>query len=111
MKLDVVHKKGDAGSLEVLNQSSEGFVTRLVNEVQRSLALYRRQGQASNPERMLLSFGVHPSMAPLTPILDRALATVSPAQRAEIEARWLSHHAVRSGRDPCLRRKDPILRQ
>ena len=57
LKLEWVQHKGDTGNLEVLNQCSEGFVTRLVNEVQRSLALYRRQGQTGSPERILLSGG------------------------------------------------------
>jgi type IV pilus assembly protein PilM len=57
LKLESVRSLTESRNLEILNQASEGFVTRLVNEVQRSLALYRRQGQSSNPERILLTGG------------------------------------------------------
>ncbi|MCZ6671571.1 MAG: pilus assembly protein PilM, partial [Verrucomicrobia bacterium] len=57
MKLDWIQVQGEAVSQDMLNQSSEGFVNRLVNEVQRSLALYRRQGQSGNPARILLTGG------------------------------------------------------
>lgn len=40
-----------------LNEASEGFVTRLVNEIQRSLTLYRRQTGNDNPARLLLMGG------------------------------------------------------
>ena len=38
-----------------LNRVAAGFTKRLLNEAQRSLALYRRQYGAGNPERVLLS--------------------------------------------------------
>lgn len=57
MKLDWVKNHGDSENLDVLNQCSEGFVSRLVNEVQRSLALFRRQEQKGNPNRILLTGG------------------------------------------------------
>ncbi|MCB1123119.1 MAG: pilus assembly protein PilM, partial [Verrucomicrobiae bacterium] len=57
LKLEWVGAQANAQQLELLNQASEGFVTRLVNEVQRSLALFRRQGQAHNPSRILLTGG------------------------------------------------------
>lgn len=40
-----------------LNEASERFVTRMVNEVQRSLTLYRRQTGKDNPGRILLLGG------------------------------------------------------
>jgi type IV pilus assembly protein PilM len=57
LKLEWITDKGDVTRKEILNKASEGFVTRLVNEVQRSLALYRRQGQPGNPARLLLTGG------------------------------------------------------
>jgi type IV pilus assembly protein PilM len=59
LKLEWTHAEGDRSKQETLNQSSEGFVNRLVNEVQRSLALYRRQGQgqSGHPSRILLTGG------------------------------------------------------
>lgn len=56
-KLDWVKNTGDPENQDVLNQCSEGFVSRLVNEVQRSLALFRRQEQKGNPKRILLTGG------------------------------------------------------
>lgn len=56
LKLESV-SSGGGGNLEALNVASEGFVGRLVSEVQRTLALYRRQGQSRNPERILLAGG------------------------------------------------------
>ncbi len=47
----------DTANLQLLDQASGAFVKRLVNEVQRSLALYRRQNQVENPSRILLSGG------------------------------------------------------
>ena len=57
LKLEWIQTQTDPADVEILNQSSEGFVNRLVNEVQRSLALYRRQGQSGNPARILLTGG------------------------------------------------------
>ena len=45
----------DPAHLAHLNRASEGFTRRMLNEVQRSLALYRRHYQAGNPARVLLS--------------------------------------------------------
>ena len=45
----------DPAHLAQLNRASEGFVRRILNEVRRSLALYRRQYRAGNPARVLLS--------------------------------------------------------
>lgn len=56
-KLEWIRDQSEGSHLEALNQSSEGFVNRLINEVQRSLALYRRQGQSGNPSRILLMGG------------------------------------------------------
>lgn len=57
LKLESVGS-GSGGNFDALNVASEGFVSRLVSEVQRTLALYRRQGQSRNPERILLAGGV-----------------------------------------------------
>ena len=57
LKLESVQSPSEGQIQVTLNQASEGFVTRLVNEVQRSLALYRRQGQSGNPARILLTGG------------------------------------------------------
>lgn len=57
LKLDWIQNTTESSDQELLNQASEGFVNRLVNEVQRSLALYRRQGQSGSPDRILLSGG------------------------------------------------------
>ncbi len=57
LKLESVRSPSEGQIQVILNQASEGFVTRLVNEVQRSLALYRRQGQCGNPARILLTGG------------------------------------------------------
>jgi type IV pilus assembly protein PilM len=56
-KIEWLRTNGGGANLEALNQASEGFVNRLVNEVQRSLTLYRRQGQTGNPARILLTGG------------------------------------------------------
>ena len=60
----------DSGNQELLNRSSEGFLTRLVNEVQRSLALYRRQGLSDSPSRIFLSGGAS-QLPGLADILER----------------------------------------
>lgn len=56
LKLESV-SSGSGGNFDALNVASEGFVSRLVSEVQRTLALYRRRGQPRNPERILLAGG------------------------------------------------------
>lgn len=55
----------DPAHLALLNRASEGFVRRMLNEVQRSLALYRRHHRAGNPARVLLSgmVGLLPELA------------------------------------------------
>ena len=57
LKLEWIQNTSESADQELLNQASEGFVNRLVNEVQRSMALYRRQGQSGSPDRILLSGG------------------------------------------------------
>lgn len=57
LKLETLEKAADSNNLSTLNETSEGFVARLVSEVQRTLALYRRQGQSGNPECILLAGG------------------------------------------------------
>lgn len=60
----------DPAYLALLNRASEGFVRRILNEVQRSLALYRRHYRAGNPARVLLS-GMASLLPGLTDHLER----------------------------------------
>lgn len=57
LKLEWVRNREDIGAREALTHYSEGFVARLLNEIQRSLALHRRQIRSGDPERILLSGG------------------------------------------------------
>jgi signal transduction histidine kinase len=89
-----------------LNATSRG-VTDLTGSALETMAFTRiREGLtnlrpvATLPDRMQLSFGLHPDLAPLVPLMDRALAAVTPEEAARIEARWLDIEEPRFWQTP-----------
>jgi signal transduction histidine kinase len=77
----------NATSREVTDITASGLETMAFIRIREGLP--NLQLVTELPQRMQLSFGVHPSMEPLVSILDRALIDINAAEVTRIKNTWL----------------------